>query len=228
MGFRGGSNGPDKELRMATDEAFWDKIADKYAADSAKPKAKGPNYAARLERASAVFSPSDAVLDVGCASGEITMDLAAHCGRIHGIDVGGRLIEIARAEAKRRGIGNVTFEKISADDPARDVPEGGFDAVTMYSVIHLVPEPAAFMRRLGELVRPGGYLISETPCLGDRSSIWRPVIGVVRWLGKAPSIVHCLKAAEVEAMVADAGFEVLDSQIYNPKSGQQSVIARRV
>ncbi|MEM6854393.1 MAG: class I SAM-dependent methyltransferase, partial [Planctomycetota bacterium] len=76
--------------------------------------------------------------------------------------------------------------------------------------------------------RPGGYLISETPCLGDWSPIWRPVIGVVRWLGKAPSIVHCLKAAEVEAMVADAGFEVLDSQIYNAKSGQQSVIARRV
>ena len=27
------------EMTMATDEAFWDKIADKYAADSAKPKA---------------------------------------------------------------------------------------------------------------------------------------------------------------------------------------------
>ena len=56
------------------------------------------------------LSPGDVVLDVGCASGEITMDLAAHCGRIHGIDLGGRLIEIARAEATRRGIANETFE----------------------------------------------------------------------------------------------------------------------
>ena len=210
---------------MGTDEAYWDKIADGYAKSSAK--AKGPNYAARLERAAAVFGPGDRVLDVGCASGEITLDLAAHCRDILGIDLGGRLIEIARESAAQRGIDNASFEKLDALDPALPVPEGGFDAITMYSVIHLVADPAALVRRLHALLKPGGHLISETPCLGDWSPLWRPVIGVVRLLGRAPSIVHRIRADDLDAMLRDAGFAVRDRRVYNPKSGQVSMIAQR-
>lgn len=210
---------------MGTDEAFWDKIAEGYAKSSAKNK--GPNYAARIERAAAVFGGAGEVLEVGCASGEITMDLAAHCTRIHGIDLGAKLIEFARASAAERGIGNATFEKIDAMDPALPVPEGGYDAVTMYSVIHLVPDPPALVRRLHGLLKPGGHLISETPCLGDWSWVWRPVIGAVRLIGKAPSIVHRIKAAELEAMLADTGFEILEGTVHNLKSGQHCITARK-
>lgn len=210
---------------MSDTVTFWDKVAEAYDKGSQN---KGPNYAARLERAKAVVSQSDRVLDVGCASGEITLDLADSCESILGIDLGGRLIEMANVKAKNRGVANAEFIKTDLMATSLPVPTQGYDAITMYSVLHLVHDPPAFVDRLHEVLRPGGTLISETPCLGDWSAVWRPVIAVVRLLGKTPSVVHRLKRVEVEAMLIDAGFEILDSKIYNPKSKQQSITARRI
>ncbi|MBB6429033.1 class I SAM-dependent methyltransferase [Algisphaera agarilytica] len=209
---------------MADAGSFWDKIAEGYDKGS---RNKGPNYAARLERAQAVFSPEGRVLDVGCASGEITLDLAAHCGSILGIDLGGRMIEMAKAKVQERGVENAEFMAIDLMDSALPVPEGGYDAVTIYSVFHLVPDVEGFVERVHAVLKPGGHVLCETPCLGDWMWFWGLAIGAAKLLGKAPAIVHRLKADDLEAMLRDAGFEVLDRNIYNPKSGQVCMLARK-
>ena len=76
---------------MSASKNFWDKRAQRYDAKLHK----GPNYAARLERAAAVFGENANVLDVGCATGEITLDLAAHAGQITGIDLSAAMVEAA-------------------------------------------------------------------------------------------------------------------------------------
>ncbi len=207
---------------MPTDESFWDKIAERYDQTSQN---KGPNYAARLERVKAVCTDSDSVLDVGCASGEITLDTAPHVGRIRGIDLSGKQIEMASTKAKERSIDNASFDRLNVMDPS--LPPGSFDIITTYSVFHLVEDVSAVIRRMNELLAPGGHLISETPCLGDRGWHFGPLITVMRWIGKAPRVVHRLKAMDLEAMIRDTGFEILDSQVYNPKSRQHCILARK-
>ena len=85
-------------MPIASDK-FWNKKSVGY--DERTPP-KGPNYAARLERAGAVLSADSRVLDVGCATGEITLDLAARCGSIVGIDTAEQMIELARGKAQQR------------------------------------------------------------------------------------------------------------------------------
>lgn len=203
--------------------AFWDKRAASYDAQSVRQK--GPNYAARLARAGEVWGPGDHVLDIGCASGEITLDLAGRVGSIHGIDVSAKLIALARAKAAQRGVTDVRFDVLDAADPSL-APES-YDGITAYSVMHLVADVAGFAQRAHALLKPGGHFISETPCLGDWGWYWGLVIPLVRAVGMAPPVVHRLRHREVEAILADAGFEILDSRIYNARSGQHHILARK-
>jgi hypothetical protein len=54
--------------------------------------------------------PTDHVLDVGCAEGLITLELAKHVEHAHGFDLSAVRIAEAERLAKERGIANATFE----------------------------------------------------------------------------------------------------------------------
>jgi 2-polyprenyl-3-methyl-5-hydroxy-6-metoxy-1,4-benzoquinol methylase len=171
-----------------------------------------------------VFKATDSVLDVGCASAEITLDLAPHAGEILGIDQSSRMIEVAKAKARERKISNARFEQMEPEDPR--LAEGGFDVVTAYSVIHLLDDVPGTLGRLRDLLVPGGHLITETPCLGDWRLVWRVLVRLAVRVGMAPPVVG-LRVVELESMIANAGLEVLESRVYNPKSRLHCILARR-
>ena len=205
---------------MPTSEKFWDKHAEKYDAKTVK----GPNYAARLDRVAEWAGETGNVLDVGCAAGEITLDIAPRVGAVHGIDISPRMIELASAKATERDIRNAQF---SAVDPAdSSLGEGTFDAITLFSVFHLVDDVEAMLPRLRDLLRPGGVLITETPCIGSWNPLWRVLVVLAVLTRMAPK-VRVLKVDELESMIAAAGFEVEESKVYNPKSRMQCIMARR-
>ncbi len=205
---------------MPSSKDFWDKRAGRYEAKLHK----GPNYAARLKRAAAVFKKTDSVLDVGCASGEITLDLAPHAEEILGIDHSSNMVEVANAKVRDRDISNARFEQMEPDDPR--LAEGAFNVVTAYSVIHLLDDVPGTLARLRDLLVPGGHLITETPCLGDWKLVWRVLVRLAVLVGMAPPVVG-LRAAELESMIANAGFEILESKVYNPKSKLHCILARK-
>ena len=205
---------------MPTSKTFWNKRARKYD----RKLYKGPNYAARLERAAAVFGEGANVLDVGCATGEITLDLAQHAGQILGIDHAGNMTEAGNAKARERGIDNCRFEALDANDPS--LTAGSFDAITNYSLLHLVDDPKATLQRFHGLLRPGGHLLTEAPVLGDWNVFWRVLIKLVVTIGMCPKIA-ALKLANLEKMIRDAGFEILESKVYNPKSGMHCILAQK-
>ena len=68
------------------------------------------------------LSAGDRVLDVGCGPGRHAHELARRGVAVHGIDISGRFVEIARAEAPDRA----TFERLDARSLSFD---GEFDAV---------------------------------------------------------------------------------------------------
>jgi SAM-dependent methyltransferase len=56
------------------------------------------------------FRPTDHVLDVGCAEGLITLELARHVAHIHGFDLSAVRIDEAKRLAAEGGIANASFE----------------------------------------------------------------------------------------------------------------------
>ncbi|PWU07705.1 MAG: putative 4-mercaptohistidine N1-methyltransferase [Verrucomicrobia bacterium] len=128
--------------------------------------------------------PSSAkALDIGCAVGRSTFELARHCVEVHGIDSSQKFILAASTLAKEgklevpipvEGAITVPFEaQVSGDihrarvsfcvGDALNLPPklGKFDVVLAANLICRLPQPKQFLESLTTLV--GGQLLLTTP-----------------------------------------------------------------
>ena len=130
--------------------------------------------------------PSNArALDLGCAVGRSSFELARHCAEVVGIDFSHRFIEAAQVlhqrgehDYMRVDEGNlrtpliarvpseidttrVHFEQGDAMDLRPDL--GRFDVVLMANLIDRLASPRRCLLRLPDLVRHGGQLIITSP-----------------------------------------------------------------
>jgi putative 4-mercaptohistidine N1-methyltranferase len=130
--------------------------------------------------------PSGArALDLGCAVGRSSFELARHCDSVVGIDYSQRFIEAARRLRDHGQLGysrldegalsteliahlpteidrsRVSFEPGDAMNLRADL--GEFDVVLMANLIDRLSEPSRCLERLASLVKPGGWLVITSP-----------------------------------------------------------------
>jgi demethylmenaquinone methyltransferase/2-methoxy-6-polyprenyl-1,4-benzoquinol methylase len=110
----------------------------------------------------------DRVLDVATGTGLVARELVARYGcRVVGVDQSSGML----AEARRRVNGRVELVEASAD--ALPFGDGEFDAVTFTYLLRYVPDPAATLRELVRVVRPGGVVAGLE--FGVPHGVWRPL-----------------------------------------------------
>jgi SAM-dependent methyltransferase len=100
-------------------------------------------------------------LDVGSGGGDLALDLAelvAPAGRVLGIDIDAVKVELAREEARQRGIANVSFEV--AGIPGYE-PRDAFDLVHARFLLTHLREPDSAARELVRCARPGGVVLVQ-------------------------------------------------------------------
>ena len=103
------------------------------------------------------------VLDVGCGTGASALpaaDRVGPTGRVIGVDLADRLLEIARQKAASRNLGNAEFHFGDMDRLA--YPGRHFDAVICVFAIFFVPDMAKQLRELWRMVGPDGQLAITT------------------------------------------------------------------
>src|SRR5580698_3956090 len=100
------------------------------------------------------------VLDVGCGGGLLAESLAREGAHVTGIDLAPAMIEVARLHAASSGLA-VDYRLAGAEQLLSEAP-AGFDVLTCMEMLEHVPEPAAMVRTLSALVRPGGALFVST------------------------------------------------------------------
>lgn len=191
---------------MTAEAAFWDGIAEKYAA---QPVENPDAFDRKIAITKRLMGPGAVVLDVGCGTGSLALRLSDQAGHVHGLDVSPEMVRIARGKAA--GNDRVTFHA-APFDTYEGFDDGQFDVVMAWSLLHLVQDRDDALAKLFRLVKPGGSLVTSTVVLGDGWFPYRPMLWAMRMVGKAP-YVSILASRTLEDEVRRAGF--VDAQAHD-------------
>ena len=113
------------------------------------------------------------MLDVATGTGLVAEALVARGFGVTGLDQSTEMLALAR---KRFG-DRVQLVEASAD--ALPFPDASFDHLTFTYLLRYVDDPAATMRELARVVRPGGTVAMLE--FGVPSGVWRPLWDL--WVG---------------------------------------------
>ncbi|MFC4562100.1 methyltransferase domain-containing protein [Nocardiopsis mangrovi] len=162
-------------------------------------------------------------LDFGCGAGRLSNALAAHFGRVTGVDISAPML----AEARRldRSGGRVVFRLNEAPDLA-SFADDSVDLVYTDLVLQHLPPPlaAGYLAEFARVVRPGGAMVIGVPArerrtfkgLVFRFAPW-PLIRVAQRavLGyPAPMRMHTLPPDRLAALLRPAGARIAASDPY--------------
>jgi 2-polyprenyl-3-methyl-5-hydroxy-6-metoxy-1,4-benzoquinol methylase len=209
---------------MVDSKTFWDKMAPKYAESQMRSV---DDYEHTLARTLSYLTPQMRVLEMGCGTGTTALRLAPHVKAFVGTDQSSEMIRIARDKAADEH-SNLEFRVLGAAESAQ--LEEGFDVVMGFNLFHLVPDADAVLADIFKMLKPGGLMISKTPCLMDKAFGWKRflvagMLPILKRIGKAPD-VGLWRIADVDRRIADAGFETLEAGNFPAIS--HYVVARKI
>jgi len=194
---------------MNKSEKFWDKIARKYSKSDVKDK---EGYDKTLNDTKRFLKRNASVLEIGCGTGSTALKLSGSVNKMTASDISSNMITIAKIKAEKLKIKNVNFMHSTLFD--KNLKKESFDVIIAFNLLHLLEDTEAAIKRIKELLRPGGLFISKTPCLKESKILPMIVfvISKVKGIGK----IHSFTIAELKKLITNGGFEIIDTHIYKP------------
>jgi SAM-dependent methyltransferase len=124
-------------------------------------------------------------VDLACGPGRIALDLAPRLGRVVAIDLEPEMIAVGRAEAARRGLGNIDW-RVGRAEEAQMAPRS-VDLIAIGEAFHRLDQRRIAERAMNWL-KPGGALATMgTEGLLAGGGPWKAQVAEVvrRWMAKA-------------------------------------------
>ncbi len=196
---------------MNKSEKFWDRMAKYLDREERKDE---PTNIKIIEKTKKHLKISDTVLDYGCGTGTAAIEIARSVKSVTGIDISSKMIEAAKGKTVERKVKNVDFAQTTIFD--EKLKTGSFDVILCFYILHLVEDTPKVMQRINELLKPGGLIISATPCM--RGTFLGVLLSPVSKIGLIPSITS-FKISELEDLMTDGNFEIVETECLH-KSGQ--------
>lgn len=166
------------------------------------------------------------VVDVGCGGGLLSEALARAGANVTAIDLGAKLIEIAKLHLFESNL-TVDYRVQSSEELAAAEP-ASFDAVCCMEMIEHVPDPLVLIRDVAAMLKPGGQLflstLNRTP-----AAFGAAIVGAEYLMRLLPRGTHhyaqFLKPSEVAAMLRHVDLELEDIKglAYNPLTRNASL-----
>ena len=169
------SGAKDTECALSEAEVAraWDQNADLWAEQVRKGWDTYREYYNNPAFLEFVGDPSGkTVLDAGCGEGYNTRLLARRGARMTGVDISGRMIELARREEAREPLG-IRYEVASFTDLPM-FAASTFDAVVSFMALMDSPDFPSAVRALYRVLKAGGTLAFSMihPCFMTRGFSW--------------------------------------------------------
>ncbi len=199
-------------------EKFWDRMAKYFDREERKDE---PTNIKIIEKTRNRLKISDNVLDYGCGTGTAAIEIASSVKTVKGIDISSKMIEAAKGKTVDRKVKNIDFAQTTIFDEKLET--GSFDVILCFNLLHLVEDTPKVMQMINELLKPGGLIISATPCI--RGTLLGVLLSPVSKIGLIPPITS-FKISELEDLMTDGNFEIIETECLH-KSGQQYFIVAK-
>jgi len=142
-----------------------------------------------------------ALLDVGCAAGSFLAVAAEEGWRPTGVELSAPMAEYAartlRLPDVRRG-----------DLLSLELPDQGFDVITLWDVLEHLEDPPAHLRAARRLLKPDGILVIETQ---NVASFFARLLGRKWQHYKHAEHLYHFDPRTLQRLLSEAGFEVVEN-----------------
>jgi arsenite methyltransferase len=175
----------------------------------------------------ASLEEGETVLDLGSGGG-IDVLLSARrvgsTGKAYGLDMTDEMLELARANQREAGVGNVEFVKGTIEDVP--LADASVDVVISNCVINLSADKPAVFREAARILRPGGRLaVSDVVADSDMDAATRRDLS--QWTG---CIGGALTRPQFERELTAAGFvdiEIRETHRVHERASSATIRATR-
>ena len=207
---------------MYKSEKLWDFLSHNYDRGANKSD-KSENKL--LENIKQYLDVNDTVLDYGCATGTMAIEIADKVEEVHGIDISSKMIEAAERKATECKITNTHFAQTTIFDDRFN--KESFNAILALSVLHLLKDTQRVMQRINELLKPGGFFISTTPCLGEKTSFLSNFLLLLSKIPIFPDI-RFFKISELEELIGNGNIQIVETEYLDHNPVFYYIIAKKI
>jgi SAM-dependent methyltransferase len=176
----------DYHARNGQDETSWGRLMGRIFRESADRLCAAWNGSRRPR-----------LLDVGCGFGGFVALMRERGWDAEGVDPSPSVVEAAARKGRRIRLG--TLEKLPMD-------QGLYDAVTMFYVLEHLPDPMGALRKVFDMLVPGGMLVVRVPHTTPIVQLLGP-LGLGEELYDAPFHLYDFSPAVLREMIRRTGFE---------------------
>ena len=200
---------------MNKTKKFWDKQAKRY--DDGERQFE-PVYREIISKTKEYLNANDNVLDFGCATGTKTIELADGIKHIHGLDISTEMINEAIKKKNEVNVKNVSFSQGTIFN--NDLEKASFEKIIAYGILHLLEDCENIIKKIHELLRPGGLFISTTACFKDKMAFKNRLefttYLLMKRLGIFPLHLNMLKTSDIEQLINSQNFNIVKAEkIFN-------------
>jgi 2-polyprenyl-3-methyl-5-hydroxy-6-metoxy-1,4-benzoquinol methylase len=188
---------------------LWDRLAGNWD----KPGISlGENDVKIIEKTKKYIDADSIVMDYGCATGSICLEMAGAVKEVHGIDISPKMIDIAKRKAAERKVKNVTFSQATIYDER--FKKKSFDAILALNILHLLEKTPQVISRINYLLKPGGVLISATPCLGQKKIVGILLVVPLFLMSKIGILpaVKFFSLSGLKKVIANNRFQIIETE----------------
>jgi ubiquinone/menaquinone biosynthesis C-methylase UbiE len=191
-------------MNSLVQKKFGDAAAD-YAASAVH--ATGPSLARLGELIET--KPTWRVLDVATGAGHTALAFAPTVAKVTASDITPEMLQQARKLAKERKLGNVVTAQAQAGD--LPFPDTSYHLVTCRLAAHHFPDPRSFVREAARVLIPGGVFALVDNVSPDDADLAARYNGFEKL--RDPSHGHALGLGEWQALIDDAGLDLVSSEV---------------
>lgn len=156
-----------------------------------------------------------AILEVGCATGQLTEHIGRQGMNVVGVDYSARMLKLAEKSSSR----NVRFERADALNLPFEVNQ--FDHVIAGSLLNILPQPELALNEMLRICKPGGKISVLVPLAGMSDQAVAELASELKLSGFSRAVLSTwhrrgpkMQQAKLLQYFTNAGLHNIDSITY--------------